>query len=146
MDCAGGAEIEEDRYLHVTVTRHRTGVAWIVRLEGELEADTVPTLRRHLATLLRRPGAAIVFDLARLRFLSSAGVGALVEARSKDASRGATTLFVNMSTSIRRVLYVMGAIPLDTVFPSTQALEIHLGKLAPTLAAASKSTAAPGSV
>jgi anti-sigma B factor antagonist len=53
----------------------------VVRVRGELDLATAPQLERALRLLLEEsPPAVLVFDLARLDFMDSTGIAALLRA------------------------------------------------------------------
>jgi anti-sigma B factor antagonist len=58
-------------------TSRADGVATL-RIEGELDAVTIPVLRPSLDALVAEHNPRIVVDLSNLRLIDSSGVGALV--------------------------------------------------------------------
>jgi anti-anti-sigma factor len=58
-------------------TNRTDGVATL-RIEGELDAVSIPDVRPTIDTLLAERHARIVVDLSGLRLIDSSGVGALV--------------------------------------------------------------------
>ena len=58
-------------------TNRIDGVATL-RIEGELDAVSIPDVRPTIDILISEPPARIVVDLSRLRLIDSAAVGALV--------------------------------------------------------------------
>ena len=58
-------------------TNRADGVATL-RIEGELDAVSIPDVRPTIDTLIAERPPRIVVDLSRLRLIDSSGVGALV--------------------------------------------------------------------
>lgn len=58
-------------------TNRIDGVATL-RIEGELDAVSIPDVRPTIDSLISERPARIVVDLSRLRLIDSSGVGALV--------------------------------------------------------------------
>jgi anti-anti-sigma factor len=58
-------------------TDRADGVATL-RIEGELDAVSIPDVRPTIDTLIAERHPRIVVDLSRLRLIDSSGVGALV--------------------------------------------------------------------
>ena len=58
-------------------TNRADGVATL-RIEGELDAVSIPEVRPTIDTLIAERHPRIVVDLSRLRLIDSSGVGALV--------------------------------------------------------------------
>jgi anti-sigma B factor antagonist len=67
--------------LDVQVTRK--GDVLVVRVTGELDADTVPEVRAAMAAGLAENPSALVLDLSDVRFFSSAGLSLLLEIRRR---------------------------------------------------------------
>ncbi|WP_426505004.1 STAS domain-containing protein [Dactylosporangium sp. McL0621] len=63
--------------LEITVTG-RSGGTVLVAVDGELDYDTADDLRAILFDALDEARAAVVLDLAGLRFLDSSGLGVIV--------------------------------------------------------------------
>lgn len=59
------------------------GRATVIALNGELDIATVPVVRRELIDLAVTGHVDQLVDLARLTFLDSAGLGALVSVRRR---------------------------------------------------------------
>src|SRR5437660_425611 len=59
-----------------------------IRLSGSLDTATAPELEAQLATLLAGPVKELVFDLANLTFISSAGLRVIAQARKQLRERG----------------------------------------------------------
>lgn len=74
----------------------------ICRLEGSLEEVDVPGFLRALALLAGRGG--IVFDLALLDHVSSAGLGALVGAVRRCRDRGGDAVLCRPSPAVAKAL------------------------------------------
>jgi anti-sigma B factor antagonist len=133
MDTVAPADLdipyEESRYLVVSVSRHRSGLAAVLHLEGHLDQDTVPLLRQRVAPLLGQRVRVLVFDMGRLQFLSSGGVGVLLHARRTQTACGGSCAFVNLPPRIRRVFDVLDALPTDVIFSSHAELDRYIAAL-----------------
>lgn len=81
-----------------------------VRLAGSLDTATAPDLEKALAPVLATPVRDIVFDLAELKFVSSAGLRVFTMARKQLVARGGHTSFVNMQPQIREVFEIIKAL------------------------------------
>lgn len=56
---------------------------WTVGVLGDLDLETGPQLREHLASALSRCGPRLVIDLTKVDFCDSSGLGALVATRRR---------------------------------------------------------------
>ena len=97
-----------------------------VRLIGSLDTATAPELERQLAGVLNGPAKDLVFDLAELRFISSAGLRVFGAARKTLKERGGQASFVNMQPQIQEVFEILKALPGVAVFRDTAELDRYL--------------------
>jgi anti-sigma B factor antagonist len=97
-----------------------------VKLTGSLDTATAPELERQLAPVLAGPVKDLVFDLAPLKFISSAGLRVFAAARKQLKERGGQASFVNMQPQIQEVFEIMKALPGVAVFTNTTELDRYL--------------------
>src|SRR5262245_59870222 len=100
-----------------------------VQLAGSLNGGTAPELERQLALPLATPVKHIVFDLARLKFISSAGVRIFSAARKTLKERGGQASFVNLQPQIALVFDVMKSLPGVAVYKDSADLDRYLALL-----------------
>src|SRR6516162_7344755 len=97
------------------ITQKGMGVAnafqTTIRLEGSLDTATAPELERALAPVLATPVKEIIFDLARLKFVSSAGLRVFAVTRRQLKDRGGQASFVNLQPQIQEVFDIIKALP-----------------------------------
>jgi anti-sigma B factor antagonist len=67
-----------------------------------------------------------VFDLAQLKFISSAGLRVFSTARKQLKDRGGQASFVNMQPQILEVFAIMQSLPGVAVFKDTAELDRYL--------------------
>jgi anti-sigma B factor antagonist len=84
--------------------------AIIVKLTGSLDTATAPELERQLAPVMSGTAKDIVFDLAQLKFISSAGLRIFSMVRKQFKERGGQASFVNMQPQIQEVFEIMKAV------------------------------------
>jgi anti-sigma B factor antagonist len=104
---------------------HHSG-AVIVKLNGSLDTATAPELERQLAPVLKGPVKDIVFDLAQLKFISSAGLRVFSVARKTLKERGGQASFVNMQPQIQEVFAIMKSLPGVAIFASVEEMDSYL--------------------
>jgi anti-anti-sigma factor len=97
-----------------------------VQLTGSLDTATAPELERQLAPVLGGKVKDLVFDLAHLKFISSAGLRVFSAGRKTLKERGGQTSFVNMQPQIQKVFEIMKALPGVAVFQNTAELDHYL--------------------
>lgn len=94
--------------LHIDV--ESTGAYVVVRIEGEIDILTAPSLRDDLTALLgERPiGSQVVLDLSGVRFLAVAGARALAEAEREARRLGISLALGATSPSVELILRLTG--------------------------------------
>ena len=107
------------------VSPQSTG-AVTVRLTGSLDTATAPELERQLAPVLAGPVKDLVFDLAQLKFISSAGLRVFSAARKQLKERGGQASFINMQPQIQEVFEIIKALPGVAVFTDVAELDRYL--------------------
>jgi anti-anti-sigma factor len=96
------------------------------KLAGSLDTATAPELERQLAPVLGGTVKDLVFDLAQLKFISSAGLRVFSTARKTLKARGGQASFVNMQPQIQEVFEIIKALPGVAVFKTTAELDHYL--------------------
>ncbi len=97
-----------------------------VKLTGSLDTATAPELERQLAPVLAGGVKDLVFDLAQLKFISSAGLRVFSMARKQLKERGGQASFVNMQPQIQEVFEIMKSLPGVAVFKDMAELDRYL--------------------
>ncbi len=100
-----------------------------VVLSGTLDAVSGPELDQYLADSLTDGVVTVVFDLAALTFVSSAGLRLFAKTRKSLSDRGGTVVFVNLSPQVKKVFEIVKAVPLSGVFASTEELDTYLASM-----------------
>ena len=100
--------------------------AVVVKLEGSLDTQTAPDLERELEPVFAGNSQDLVFDLADLRFVSSAGLRVFGIARKRLQARGGQVAFLNMQPQIEEVFEIVKALPGMSVFASVADLDRYL--------------------
>ena len=97
-----------------------------IKLNGSLDTATAPDLERQLAPILASDAKDVVFDLAQLKFISSAGLRVFASARKPLQSRGGKASFVNLQPQIQEVFEIIKALPGVSVFESVEEMDRYL--------------------
>lgn len=84
-----------------------------VELSGDIDIETAPTVRTVLLTALRRSTGPLFVDLAKVTFLDSTGLTALVAAYRRANAFDRDVLLVAPSPPVRKLLTITG---LDRLF------------------------------
>ncbi len=102
-----------------------TGAVTVV-LSGSLDTATAPELERQLAPVLASPVKDLVFNLAELKFISSAGLRVFSIARKQLKEHGGQASFINLQPQIQEVFEIIKALPGVAVFKSVAEFDKYL--------------------
>jgi anti-sigma B factor antagonist len=97
-----------------------------VKLAGSLDTATAPELERQLAPVLAGLVKDLAFDLAQLKFISSAGLRVFSMARKQLKERGGQASFVNLQPQIQEVFEIIKSLPGVAVFKDLAELDRYL--------------------
>ncbi|MFJ3222487.1 STAS domain-containing protein [Streptomyces sp. NPDC086783] len=109
----------------VDVTLPREGVA-LFTVEGFLDVDTVPELRRHLSDQVSRGRYHLLLDLAAVSFMDSSGINALLQAREQTRSVGGSVRLISPTPTVRRILDLTGV---NMAVPSSESVDAALAQV-----------------
>ncbi|WP_180290731.1 DUF6296 family protein [Streptomyces sp. TLI_171] len=94
------------------------GRARIVRLDGEIDLDQRPALRRTLEAALHAPPHLVVLDLSRVAFCDVTGLNELLRARRIAEAADAALVLAGPRPQTRRLLDIAGTAPVFEVHDS----------------------------
>lgn len=80
------------------------GGTTVVKLSGEIDILTVPTVSARLDALTADPCPGLVLDLGSVTFIDCAGLSALCRARNRVLERGGRLTLVACGARVLRVL------------------------------------------
>ena len=114
-----------DIQLKKNIDAARSGTV-TVELEGSLDTATAPELERQLAPVLDMELTDLVFDLAGLKFISSAGLRVFANARKRLKEKGGQAAFVNMQPQIHEVFEIIRSLPGVAIFKTFDEMDEYL--------------------
>jgi anti-anti-sigma factor len=97
-----------------------------VNLTGSLDTATAPDLERQLMPVLAGTVKDVVFDLAQLKFISSAGLRVFTSTRKTLKDRGGQVSFINLQPQIQEVFEIMKSLPGVSIFKDIAELDRYL--------------------
>jgi anti-sigma B factor antagonist len=97
-----------------------------VKLSGSLDTATSPDLEQQLAPVLAGQVKDVIFDLAELKFISSAGLRVFSTARKQLKERGGHASFVHLQPQIQEVFEIMKSLPGVALFKDIAELDRYL--------------------
>ena len=111
--------------LKVRVTQDRS-FSRTVHLNGRLDHESVAVLDGELDQLLHQPVDVLVFDLADLEYISSAGLRSIFAAQKVLAERSGRIVLLNAQPPVQKVFEIVKAADLAAVFSSVEELDRYL--------------------
>jgi anti-anti-sigma factor len=111
--------------LNVRVTQDRS-FSRTVHLDGRLDNETVALLDKALSNLADSPVDVVVFDLADLEYISSAGLRSIFGTRQTLAARSGRIVLLNARPQVQKVFDIVKATDLAAVFTSVEELDRYL--------------------
>jgi anti-sigma B factor antagonist len=97
-------------------------------IEGNLDSQTVTGFRARVASL--RPGGNVVFDLRKVPFVDSVGLGALIGAVRRVRESGGDVVVSRPRPPVRRALHLTAIDRSVSVVASLDAAEGYFSALA----------------
>src|SRR6266850_6272024 len=95
-------------------------------LNGNLDNSTVANLEAKLMPILANKPAQVIFDLAGLKYVTSAGIRMFFMAVKHQKQHGGQLSFVNLQPQIKEVFAIMGNIPDMRLFVDQAELDAYL--------------------
>ncbi len=97
--------------------------------EGVLDATTYTVLEAEIEAALKSSPLLLIFNLQRISFVSSAGIGVVLAAEKAMKKTGGKILLVNLQPHIRKVFDIVQALPAEQLFSSTADLDAYLAEI-----------------
>ena len=111
--------------LNVRVLEGRSMTKTLV-LEGRLDNQSVGELDKALEAVLASAVKVVVFDLAGLEYVTSAGLRSIFRAQKAMNARAGKFVLLNPTPQVKKVLEIVKAPELAVVFKSVQELDAYL--------------------
>ncbi|HEV7760720.1 MAG TPA: STAS domain-containing protein [Acidimicrobiales bacterium] len=103
-----GSENDPNNIEVLSISSRRDGAHVVVELEGELDLHGSDRLAVEVQQALREPVELLELDATRLTFADSAGLRAVLMARSEAESNGAVFRIIAVSAPVGRVIEIAG--------------------------------------
>ena len=95
-------------------------------LEGRLDHESVDAFDKELDAVLLSPLKFLVFDLARLEYITSAGLRSIFRAQKVMLARAGKAVLVNPTPQVQKVLDIVKVPELGVLFKNVQELDAYL--------------------
>jgi len=111
--------------LNVRVAESRS-FSRTLHLVGRLDSETAPVLDGELDKIINSTANVVVFDLADLEYISSAGLRSIFRTQQAMAKRSGRTILVNARPQVQKVFDIVKAVDLGAIFVSIEELDDYL--------------------
>jgi anti-sigma B factor antagonist len=101
----------------------------LVTLTGRLDTNTAPELDQQLNDILQTPPAMLVFNMAQLEYISSAGLRVIFKAVKAVKSTGGQCGVLKMPPAIKKVFDIVKALPDVPIFKDDQEMDAYLSAM-----------------
>ncbi len=98
-------------------------------LRGPLNDETCTLLDREVSRALTAPLRTLVLDMAGVDFVTSAGIGTIMKARTSLARKNADLAMVGLQPQVRKVFDIIRVLPMMPVFQDRAELDEYLGTI-----------------
>jgi len=100
-----------------------------VHLTGSLDSVTSAELEKVLGTLAGQNASGALVDLSNCDYISSAGVAVLFGFRKQITQRRGAVTFFNPQPHVRKVLEVVKALPLESIYATEEEADEYLNRV-----------------
>lgn len=114
--------------LKVTVKERGEG-AYAIRPVGSIDSNTHTILLAEVDAILKKNPTLLIFDMAEVDYVSSAGVSVVLTAEKALKLQKGNVLMVNVQPQIRKVFDIVQALPSERIFFSVQEMDNYLKEI-----------------
>ncbi len=102
----------------MTITERRAGDALVLTLTGDIDGFTATDVESDVLRRIAAGNTRLVIDLSGTHFISSVGLGALIQINKRVAAAGGKVCFCGLNEQIHRLFEISGMYLLIDVKPS----------------------------
>jgi len=100
-----------------------------IALHGRLDSNTTPQLDEVLTDVLAGDSISVVYDLADLEYISSAGLRAIFRTKKELEKKSGDIAVVNLQPAVKKVFDIVKALPIQSVFTSWDEVDEYLDQM-----------------
>jgi anti-anti-sigma factor len=110
-------------------TRQTKANVITVTPKGPVDGNTYMLLDKTITGLLNEPIKVLILDMEGVDFVSSAGVGTIMKAKTSLAKKGAELVMSNVQPQVKKVFEIIRLLPTLGVFQSQEELDDYLATI-----------------
>ncbi len=96
---------------------------------GSLDTNTSEILEKKVDYLIAGKAKCLTFDMARLNYISSAGLRVVFKAKKQLNQQGGSLMLMNLQPQIRKVFEIINALPSLHIFASIEEMDDYLAEM-----------------
>ena len=114
--------------LQIQCTKIKTHAATLI-LSGQINSDTAESLDREICRMINEGIQALVLDMKDVTFISSAGVGIIMKAKTSLSHINGELAIINFQPQVKKVFEIIQLLPSLNVFESVEELDQYLANI-----------------
>jgi len=114
--------------LKIDIQQTRPGIITMLP-KGPLSGETHDLLDSEVSKILEEPLKVLVIDMQNVDFITSAGIGAIVKAKTSLVKKGADLAMINLQPQVQKIFEIIRLLPQIGVFQDRDELDEYLGKV-----------------
>lgn len=114
--------------LEVTIEKKQEGI-YLVRPNGRIDSETHTLLEEKIKPLLVPSTKAAILDMAKVFYISSAGLATIFNAKKIIESNKGALVLTNLQPQIKKVFEVIKALPPQNIFKNIEEADNYLSAI-----------------
>ena len=111
--------------LTVRLKQTKPGIVTL-SLVGKIDAENYVILDREIGRVLTEPVKTLILDMQGVDFITSAGIGTVVKAKTSLKRKGGDIAMINLQPQVKTAFEIIRLLPTLNVFESTKELDEYL--------------------
>lgn len=107
----------------------KTEGVYFITLEGRLDTETYPLAEKKLMPLASGQARVMIFNLAKLEYISSMGLRVILKVRKAIEAKKGTLVMTNVQPQIQKVFEIANALPAQSIFASVEEADRYLDRM-----------------
>ena len=114
--------------LTVRLKQTKLGIVTL-SLVGKIDTENYEILDREIGRVLTEPVKTLILDMQGVDFITSAGIGTIVKAKTSLKRKGGDIAMINLQPQVKTAFEIIRLLPILNVFESTKELDEYLARV-----------------
>lgn len=107
----------------------KTEGVYFITLDGRLDTETYMMAEKKLLPLASGQAKVMLFNLAKLSFISSMGLRVILKVRKAIDARKGSVVMTNVQPQIQKVFEIANALPAQSIFANVEEADRYLARM-----------------